>query len=835
MGLADLPHSPRGRDVRAKKGALRMGIRVRVFRGLVVAGWILGSVPLALSGIVAGTTAVRAQAETASLIRSYFRPAPGHRLDAAKINEGLKALLATGLFEDVKIRHERGRLVVHVIENLVINKIAFEGNKKIKDAQLKTEIQSRQRGPLSRPTVQADVQRIVEIYQRNGRFDVTVVPNIIRLPNGRVNLVFAVTEGPKTTVKDIVFVGNHAYSSFRLKDVIKTTESHFLLSLLQTGDIYDPDRIEADRDLLRRFYLKHGYADVRIVSAVAEYDPARKGFVITFTIDEGVQYRFGKVNLVSNVRAIDPGIVTSELRTRSGDVYNAEAVQKSIENMTIEAARHGYAFVAIRPSGDRDFQRHVVNITYVIEDGPHVYIERINITGNTRTRDYVIRREFDIAEGDAYNRALVDRAERRLKNLDYFKTVKITTEPGSAPDRIVIDVDVVEKSTGQFSIAGGYSTIDGFIGEVSVSERNLLGRGQYAKVAAQVGQRVRGFQVSFAEPYFLGYRLLWGIDLFVKQNLASQYVSYDSKTAGFSTRFGFALRQDLALQTRYSFYRQEITLPDVYNNCQFSSLTPGNGGPGVTQAGEAAGLDTIVNVPNGCYADGEASLAVRKELAAGAVNVSSIGYTLAYTTLDNSKSPTSGTLVKLKQDFAGVGGDVNYLRTTVEGRYYHEVLSDVVGLFRVQAGHITALNGQTLRMLDHFQMGPNLVRGFAPAGLGPRDLTDGTLQDALGGSMFWGATLELQVPFFFLPKSIGMRGALYTDAGSLWNYQGPTSWSVTGETITPVDSSAVRASVGVGIIWDSPFGPLRFDLAFPYLKQSYDKTQIFRFSGGTSF
>jgi outer membrane protein insertion porin family len=560
-----------------------MGICVRAVRGLALSCLILvgilvgaGSVTVAFSGAAVAQTASSIVVEgsrrvEADTIRSYFKPGPGGRIGPEQEDEALKALVATGLFSDVRINHAGGRIVVMVVENPVINRVAFEGNKKAKVEQLNAEVQSKPRGTLSRPTVQADVQRIIEIYHRTGRFDVSVDPKIIELPNNRVDLVFEIREGDKTGIKDIQFVGNKAYSSGRLKDVVKTSESN-ILSFLQTTDIYDPDRVEADRDLLRRFYLKHGYADVRIVSAIGEYDPAKKGFVVTYTIDEGAQYRVGTVEVISNVHAIDPAGLRSQLKLGEGSVYNADLVEKTVEAMTIQAARQGYAFANVRPRGDRNFETKTINLAFVVEEGARAYIERINIRGNTRTRDYVIRREFDLGEGDAYNRALIDRAERRLKNLNYFKTVKITNEPGSAPDRVVINVDVEEQPTGEFSVSGGYSTADGLIGEVSVADRNLMGRGNYAKASVSYGQYVRGFDLTFVEPFLFGYRMAGGIDLFARQNFASSYVSYDSQTVGANLRLGFALTEEIAFQPRYSFYQQKITLPTQYNNCQFSSL-----------------------------------------------------------------------------------------------------------------------------------------------------------------------------------------------------------------------------------------------------------------------
>jgi outer membrane protein insertion porin family len=802
-----------------------MGRGTRVLRGWGLAG-------LLLAGSVFGVTAVavpsgpsyaqsansivvegnrRVEADT---IRSYFRAAGGS-LNAVTIDEGLKGLYATGLFQDVRIRHAGGRLIVTVVENPVINRIAFEGNIKAKDEQLLAEIQSKVRGPLSRPIVQSDTQRIIEQYRRNGRFDVRVVPQIIELPNNRVDLVFEITEGKKTGVKAIRFVGNKNYGDFRLKDVIKTTETN-LLSFLKSSDVYDPDRIEADRDLLRRFYLKHGFADVRIVSAVSEYDPQSGGFIVTFTIDEGDQYKFGTVDIQSNVRAVDAASVADKLKAKSGQVYNAEAVEKSVEAIAIDVARRGYPFAVVRPRGDRDFDNRLINVVFTVEEGPRAYIERIQIRGNTRTRDWVIRREFDLAEGDAYNRALIDRAERRLKNLNYFKSVKITNEPGTSPDRVVINVEVEEQSTGEFSISGGYSTQDGWLGEVSIGERNLLGRGQAVRAAVQYGQRARGFELSFIEPYFLDYRMALGLDLFAKETDNQQYTSYDTKTIGGAVRLGFELREDLALQLRYSLAQQEITLQDGYSSCFATVPWDPNNKP--------AGCGDVSLVP---------SLPVRLSFNQGPQLTSMVGYSLIYNTLDNNRFPTSGIRAELKQEFAGVGGDVSFLRTSGDARFYHEVLPDYVALLRFQAGNVSSWDGQNLRFNDLYQGGPNLVRGFRQNGFGPRDVTRWTTQDAIGGANFWAASVELYIPLHFIPKDLGIRASIFADAGSVWDYKGPTS--VPGETMRFEDSKLIRTSVGAGITWDSPFGPLRFDYAIPINKESYDIVQEFRFGGGTRF
>ena len=865
---------------------MKFGMRVR---GGLLAALIMFAVPVAAALVAAFVPAPAAAQTVASIevqgnrrvevetIRSYFKPGPNGQLDAGQVDDGLKALIETGLYQDVKINRVGGHLVVVVVENPVINRIAFEGNKKVKDEQLSGEIQSKPRGTFSRPMVQSDAQRIAEIYRRSGRYDVHVTPEIIEQPNNRVDLIFTIEEGVKTGVKSIEFVGNSFYSSYRLRDVIKTRESNWL-SFLGNGDVYDPDRVEADRDLIRRFYLKHGFADVQVVAALTEYDPEKKGFLVTFKIEEGQQYRVGSVKYESSIPNFDANTLSSMSRVYVGSLYNAEALEKSVEEMQIEASRRGYAFAVVHPRGDRNFDAHTVSIVFSIDEGPRTYIERINIRGNSRTRDYVIRREFDISEGDAYNRALVDRAERRLKNLDYFKDVKITTEPGSSSDRVVLDVNLEEKSTGDFSVSGGYSTTDGALAEVSISERNFLGRGLFAKAAVTYGQYARGLSLSFVEPYLLDYRVALGLDAYYRQQMANSYIAYGTKTVGFSPRLGLQLREDLSMQLRYSIYQQQISLPYYLDNCNNNSnngllafnpspaFVAANGGApngGTFTSGGQTATDTS-GIGLWCYSDGEASLPVRKELSQGASITSAIGYTLNYNTLDNNKNPTDGLLIDWKQDFAGVGGDVTYLKSQIDAKYYTPLVSDIVGLVHLQGGILNKVGNDELRMLDHFQMGPNLVRGFAPNGIGPRDINPFGTQDAIGGTKYWGASFELQMPFWFLPKEVGLKGAVYADAGGLYDYQGPTQWFATGEITTPAtqkggtgnciaptqppaysagtctglvydDSKVIRSSVGIGLIWASPFGPLRFDYAVPLTKGQFDRVQQFKFGGGTSF
>ena len=615
------------------------------FVGLVIASLVTANCAVAQTAssiVVEGNR--RVESDT---VRSYFRLGPGEKLDALKVDEGVKALFATGLFADVRPRFEGGRLVLTVVENAVISRVQFEGNKRVKDEQLTQEIQSKPRGALSRPLVQSDVQRIVEIYRRNGRYDIRVTPKIIDRANNRVDLVFEINEGAKTTVKDIDFVGNRAYSSWRLKDVIKTGSTN-ILSFLKNNDLYDPDRIESDRELLRRWYLKNGYADVRIVSAVAEFDPKRNGFILTFTIEEGDRYTFGTVDIQSSVRDVDPVALRSKLRVSPGSTYNAEAIEKSTEEMTIEMSKRGYAFAQVRPRGDRNFETHQINLAFAVEEGARAYIERINVRGNTRTRDYVIRREFDIAEGDAYNRVLVDRAERRLKNLNYFKTVKITTEPGSASDRVILNVEVEEQSTGEFSISGGYSTSDG------IRRRGLGWRAQPARPGPD-GACVRHIRPKNARRGALVRRALFPRlparvrDRSLRQadSMRRRPTSTGSKRSAAGSASEFRCARISAIQLRYSAYQQKIDLDQILTNCNNVSpnfgLDPSN--PATYPTPAAFGSTAATTPPAGyaglasCYADGEASAAVKQLVDAGPAIVSLVGYSLIYNTLDDEQEP----------------------------------------------------------------------------------------------------------------------------------------------------------------------------------------------------
>ncbi|WP_428383020.1 outer membrane protein assembly factor BamA [Methylocystis sp.] len=740
-----------------------------------------------------------------------------------------------------------------------INRIAFEGNSKLKTDALQEQVRSRARMPFSPEVAEADVARLTEVYRRSGRAAAKVSYRTVDLPNGRVDLVFTVVEGDKTGVKEIRFIGNEVYSTRRLVGMMETTEMNFL-SFIKTSDVYDPDRIAADLELIRRFYLKNGYADFRVVSSDVQFDPEAAGYIITITVHEGPQYRVSSVSIDSHLPDVDASALNDQLRLAPGDVYNGDAVEKTVEALTREIARKGYAFTQARPRGERNPADQTVAIQFLLEEGPRVYIERINIRGNTRTRDYVIRREFDIGEGDAYNRVLIDRAERRLNGLGYFKKVKITNEPGSAPDRVILNVDVEDQPTGNFGVSGGYSTNQGFISEVSVSESNFMGRGQAVRLSVQAGQIARGVTFSFTEPYFLDQRIAAGFDVFVRRQDAYNYSIYSSTSYGGTVRFGIPVTEELSFSPHYSIYQTTISIPNdksrPYNDClvPVPGYTPGFS-PFYPQPGYP---NLLVN----CQSNGEASLAIKS--SQGALLTSLVGYSLNYSTVDNFKNPHNGWLASLNQDVAGLGGGTRYLRTTGDIRYFKEVpyLDDVVGIARLQGGDLSTFGGYKPRIQDNFNLGPTLVRGFAPGGLGPRDsniLTsfNNNRGNSLGGSNYVGGSLEVQFPIWGLPKDLGLRGALFADAGSLWNFSGRTNYAnnmptipgVTcigaytpqagfgqGNCVVPIANKfAIRSSVGASVLWNSPMGPIRFDYAVVTSKVYGDITQNFRFSGGTNF
>lgn len=720
-------------------------------------------------------------------VKSYLTFSEGQRYDGYKADESLKALVNTGLFENVDISQNGGVVTISISENPIINQVAFEGNKQVKDDTLTGEVQLKPRSVFTRAKVQADVQRILDVYRRSGYYSVTVDAQIIQLDNDRVNLAFVISEGNETKVLSIKFLGNKAFSDSTLRGVVTTTENNFL-SFLKSTDVYDPDRLNLDRELLRRYYLKNGYADARVVSAVADLDRDGKGFFITFTVEEGEMYRFGGIDIESTLPSIDPASLKSALLTRPGDVYNAEAIDKTTEKITVGVAELGYAFGQVRPRIERDPVNRTISIVYVIEQGPRIYIERIAVLGNVRTKDYVIRREIRLAEGDAYNRLMVDQARARVQSLGFFKSVKVNRDPGSAPDRVTLTFLIEEQPTGELSLAGGFSSSEGPIAEISYTERNLLGKGQFLRVKLSGSLENTGeINLAFTEPRFLDKNISAGFDVFHKENDFQDESGFSERKTGGSLRVGFALTENVFFQPNYTFVRQEIFDVDVDDASQ--------------------AIIDVANVNNGI------------------ANISSVGYSISFDTRNNKLNPTRGVFLILTEDFAGVGGDVNFVRTVAEARGYYPVTEGITLVGRLIGGNIFGFGGQDVRAVDAFFKGGDLIRGFDTAGLGPRDADTG---DALGGTTFYAGTVELRFPLPLVPEELGLSAALFADAGSVF-----------GTDVSSVaniqDENTLRSSVGASLLWNSPLGPLRADFAYVISKADFDEEEFFRFGTSTKF
>jgi outer membrane protein insertion porin family len=691
-------------------------------------------------------------------------------------------------------------LVVKVVENPIINRIAFEGNHKLSDKDLENQIALRPRTVYTRARVQEAVQRILELYRQHGRFGATVDPEIIPLSENRVDLAFEINEGEFTGIRSINFIGNHAFTETKLRGVIATTETRWY-KFFTSNDSYDPDRLAYDRELLRRFYLTEGYADFRIVSAVAELTPSHNGFILTFTLDEGHRYKFGKISVHITLKGLPPAAVMPLLTVHSGDWYNAEQVEHSISILTDTLGDRGYAFVQVKPEITRNRQKRTVDIVFNVEQGPRVYVERIDIVGNVRTLDKVIRREMLLVEGDAFNTTKMQRSQQRIKNLGFFKKVTVTNGPGSAPDQTVVTVEVEEQSTGELSFGLGLSTTDGPLLDVSIHESNFLGRGQDVRISGVVALRSQQIDLSFTEPYFLDRDIAAGFDVF--EILTSPTVNffsgiippYQQFSYGGSLRAGYQITDYLRQTLHYTARSDDIT--DIQS---------------------------------------DASLFIA--LQAGTHLTSEIGQTLLYDRRDDRLDPTSGYYASLGTDLAGMGFGVDYFRTKVNAGYYIPLAPQWVLSFIGEAGDIQGWGGQNVLLQDRFFVGGDNLEGFQSAGIGPRDsVTD----DALGGQEYYTGSVNLDLPLG-LPHELGVTGRVFTDVGSLWQLTPstlvltPTQLETTGG-ITPevLQSSIMRVSAGVGVSWRSPLGPIRLDLAYPIRKASFDQTQFFRVSFGTRF
>ncbi len=701
----------------------------------------------------------------------------GDPLDPERVNESLKGLYSTGLFADVTLRREGDVLFVRVVENPIINRIAFEGDKELEEETLRNEVQLRPRIVYTRTRVQNDVKRILDLYRRTGRFAATVEPKVVQLPQNRVDLVFEIEEGQSTGIRRISFIGNREFSDRALREIIQTVETRWY-RFLSSEDTYDPDRLTFDRELLRRHYLRNGFADFRVVSTVAELSPDRKDFFITFTIEEGKRYTFNALTIKSKIKDVKPAAIQPAVEIEKGDWYDSEAVDDTVVALSNAVGDLGFAFVAVLPNVKRDRKKRTIDIEFVVQEGPRVFIERIDIGGNVRTLDKVIRREFQVVEGDAFNSTKLRRSRTRIQNLGYFSRVDVNNVPGSEADKTVIKVDVAEQSTGELSVGAGFSSQGGPLVDLRISERNLLGKGQDLRASITIAAENQNFDVGFTEPYFLDKELSFGVDGFHTDS--SNVSEFESISTGGRLRLGYVLAENLRQSVRYTYRRDEVTDVDV-----------------------------------------NASKFILSE--EGVDSVSVIGQELSYDRRNSKIEPTDGYVARLSTDVAGLGGDVSYFKSRLSGAFYYGIAQDWVVSTRGDVGYIVGLGDDNVRISDRFFLGGDKLRGFDNGGAGPRDLST---DDALGGNIVYSGSVELIFPLG-LPKQFGVNGAIFTDAGSL------TELDFDDPVIA--DTASLRWTAGVGVAWRSPFGPVRLDFAVPILKESFDEIENFRFNFGTRF
>lgn len=819
-------------------------------------------------------------------IQSYLLARPGGTFNEEVLDLSLKTLFSTELFADVNIGRRGDDLIVTVVENPIINRVIFEGNRTLEDDNIRDEIQAEPRGVFTLARVQSDVRRIVELYRASGRFAAEVTPQYKLLDQSRVDLIFEITEGPTTGVRSINFIGNELFSDSRLRSEIVTKQSR-LRTFFSSNDNYDPDRLQFDQELLRQFYQNRGYYDFRVVTADAAITPDQKDFYITFTVDEGRQYEFGDIKVDTNLDKLDEDALSRAISIKSGSLYKADLIEDVIDELTAVAGLNGYAFVDVIPRISPNPDTGKIDIVFALDEGPRVYIERINIVGNTRTLDPVVRSRLLVSEGDAFNRVSIDRSRARVLSLGYFSEVEITEFPERAADRASLDVAVTEQPTGELSASVGFSSVDNFLLDLNVSERNLLGRGVVASARISASQRNQLVDIRYQEPQFLGRNLAAGISVFASRSDFSDVSFFESQTFGGQVNFGFpvTLRSQLSLRYRISQDNIDISpIPgflDADGNIAVAQTFDGDGNPVLNDAGEPifAPVTIFTNpFPEGvtqvdqCSPEFVAIPAIceneRNELT------SLFGYTFAWNNLNNPIEPTRGYEFRIDQDFAGVGGDVRFLRTVAEVAGHRGIAKGIRASLRLQGGGILSFgSGETLRINNRFFRGGTNFRGFNVAGIGPRTALfqldengNETGQvfrgQALGGQVFYQGTLEVTLPDV-IPEQYGIRAALFAEAGGLGEIedefvvetqtlsqlQAISAASTLGINSIPVstapagtqfelrteDGLDLRATAGLSVFWDSPFGPIRFDFSQLITAPGFDRPKGFRFSTNTRF
>jgi outer membrane protein insertion porin family len=714
----------------------------------------------------------------ADTILSHMSFKKGSTITQTDIDDSLKEAFKSKLFSDVKIDLSGNTVYVHVVENPSINRIAFEGNKNITDKILQTEVQLKVRQLLTKDKVQFEVRRILEIYKHKGYFAARVSPKIIKQDQNRVDVVFEIEEGVIAKIRAIKFVGNKRYDRDRLKSVITTTESAWWKFFSNT-DVYDPNKLDMDSDNLRKFYRGRGYADFKVLSATAELVPEQDAFIITFTLEEGERYKFGDVSVDSNFPKLPAEEFEKVLKAVKSDWYSTDVVEKDTVRLSELAGDHGYAFVNVRPQPIKNDEDHTVGIKYKLEEGPKVFIRKLRIKGNTRTIDRVIRRQFLVAEGDAFSSSRLKSSDRNIQNLGYFKKVDIAQDPvGDRKDQVDITTEVEEQSTGEINFSAGFSTLDGPLGMIQLRERNLFGRAYAFSARVQVAKKSRNIGLSLADPYFLNKDLEVGIGLDKGQRDQESESSYTRDNVGGRIWAGYSLAEYLGQRWTYSLSRDRI-----------DHVKP----------------DAAIQV---------------KEQAGSAVS-SVIGHNIAYDRRDFHFAPTEGYIVTMSNDLAGLGGTVKYHRHTFGGAIYYTPFEDIIGHLDGEVGMIQSL-GKRIRIVDKFTLGGNDLRGFEYAGVGPRS-NSGNF-DALGGDRFYTLSGEVTFPVG-LPSEVGLRGTAFVDSGTVWDskMKDPGVYNYKN----------IRVSAGFGFGWTTPMGLIRLDFGFPILKQNGDKEQLILLNFGT--
>jgi outer membrane protein insertion porin family len=804
----------------------------------------------------------------ADTVRSYIDLRPGETYDRVRTDRALKELFATELFADVEIRDDGdGNLTIDVRENPVINRVLIEGSKRIKEDKIREEIKVAPRQIFTRSRARADVERILELYRRGGRFAARVEPKIVQLEQNRVDLIFEISEGPKSKVRQINIIGNEQFSDKALRGEMATRQAR-PLRMFSSNDTYDPDRLAFDQQKLRQFYLTQGYADFRVVSSVAELTPDRRDFIVTYVVEEGERYKFGEVELTSQIRDVKAETFKSLLPMEKGDWYNAKLVEDTIDGLTESVGLLGYAFADVRPNFERDKDKREMNITFVVNEAPRVYVESVTINGNTRTRDEVIRREFRLAEGDAFNSVKVKRSRDRVQSLGFFQDkLDVKQSPGTAPDKVALQVDVEERPTGSLQLSAGFSSLERFIFSFSIEERNFRGRAQQLRLSANISSFSRSVELGFTEPYLFDRNLAVGFDIFRRDfnnfnftQSGDRNTTYEQTTTGFQIRAGTAITEFWQAQVRYGLSIDNVTLDE---NLFFSP----NPTTGLVECDPLRAGRFLCE-------------------ALGRNTTSSIGYSLVNDTLDNRLRPSSGQRFILSQDFAGLGGSVKYLRTRVNYDRYWRLPANFILNIGGEAGNIFGWGGEDVRLVDRSYLGEPRFRGFRIRGVGPRIIRkqregvvddpatperedaiienpDTFQDDAIGGQNYYLARAEIEIPLGSGGRELGLRPSVFLDVGALWKVKFPeltdqptTRTAIVDANGNPVldaggnpqfqtnqgfveqpfgNSASPRISVGVGVSWNSPFGPFRFDLARVLKKVEGDDTQVFQFNVGTQF